>query len=103
MRQVVLNHDSFHDYNMEGGVAVSGKTGTAQEVVTKPNHALFIGYAPSEAPEMALACRIAYGYTSANTAAMARDVINYYFKQKDTSELIPGHAIQVTAGNTRTD
>ena len=52
---------------------------------------------------MALACRIAYGYTSANTAAMARDVINYYFKQKDTSELIPGHAIQVTAGNTRTD
>ncbi len=103
MRQVVLNHDSFSDYNNEGGVAVSGKTGTAQEVVTKPNHALFIGYAPSEAPELALACRIAYGYTSANTAALARDVINYYFKQKDTSELIPGHAIQVTAGNTRTD
>ena len=103
MREVVLNHDSFHDYNMEGGVAVSGKTGTAQEVTTKPNHALFIGYAPSEAPQMALACRIAYGYTSANTAALARDVINYYFKQKDSSELMPGHAIQVTAGNTRTD
>ena len=103
MREVVLNHSSFEDYNREGGVAVSGKTGTAQEVRTKPNHALFIGYAPSEAPQMALACRIAYGYTSANTAALARDVVNYYFKQKDTSELIPGHAIQVTAGNTRTD
>ena len=103
MRQVVLNHSSFEDYNTEGGVAVSGKTGTAQEVTTKPNHALFIGYAPSEAPEMALACRIAYGYTSANTAALARDIINYYFKQKDSSELMPGHAIQVIAGNTRTD
>ena len=100
MREVVLNHSSFEDYS---GVAVSGKTGTAQEVTTKPNHALFIGYAPSEEPQMALACRIAYGYTSANTAALARDVVNYYFKQKDTSELIPGHAIQVTAGNTRTD
>lgn len=103
MRQVVLNHSSFEDYNNEGGVAVSGKTGTAQEVKTKPNHALFVGYAPSEAPEMAIACRIAYGYTSANTAAMARDVINYYFKQKEESELIPGHAIQVTTDNTRTD
>jgi penicillin-binding protein 2 len=88
---------------MEGGVPVSGKTGTAQEVVTKPNHALFVGYAPSDVPKMAIACRIADGYTSANTAALARDVVNYYFKQKDTQELIPGHAIQVTAGNTRTD
>ena len=52
---------------------------------------------------MSIACRIAYGYTSVNTAAMARDVINYYFKQKDVSELIPGHAIQVTTDNTRTD
>ena len=103
MREVVLNHSAFKEYNVQGGVAVSGKTGTAQEVTTKPNHALFIGYAPSDDPEMSLACRIAYGYTSVNTAAMARDVINYYFKQKDVSELIPGHAIQVTTDNTRTD
>ena len=34
---------------------------------------------------------------------MARDVIEYYFNQKDISELIPGHAIQVTTDNTRTD
>ena len=103
MREVVLNHKAFHDYNASGGVAVSGKTGTAQEVVTKPNHALFIGYAPSDAPQMSLACRIAYGYTSTNTAAMARDVVEYYFHQKDINELIPGHAIQVTTDNTRTD
>ncbi|MBR1899980.1 MAG: hypothetical protein IJ820_02820 [Lachnospiraceae bacterium] len=103
MREVVLNHKAFEEYNVSGGVAVSGKTGTAQEITTKPNHALFIGYAPSDAPTMSLACRIAYGYTSTNTAAMARDVIEYYFNQKDISELIPGHAIQVTTDNTRTD
>ena len=100
MREVVRNHSAFRDYS---GVEISGKTGTAQEVTTKPNHALFIGYAPSDKPELALACRIAYGYTSANTAAMARDVFNYYFKQVDESELMPGHAIQVTSDNSRTD
>ncbi len=100
MRAVVKNHDAFSKYT---GVAVAGKTGTAQFVTTKPNHALFIGYAPYEAPEIALAVRVAYGYTSANTATIARDVINYYFKQQDISDLIPGHAIQVISGNMRTD
>ena len=100
MRQVVVNHSSFSNYS---GVPVSGKTGTAQEVKTKPNHALFIGYAPSDQAEIALAVRVAYGYTSVNAATIARDVIHYYFKQKEMSELIPGHAIQVTTDNTRTD
>ena len=100
MRAVVKNHSAFEDYK---GVQVAGKTGTAQFVVTKPNHALFIGYAPYEAPEIALAVRVAYGYTSANTATIARDVVHYYFKQQDTSVLIPGHAIQVISGNIRTD
>lgn len=100
MRQVVENSQAFEDYK---GVDVSGKTGTAQEVVTKPNHALFIGYAPSDKPAMALAVRVANGYSSRNTAAIAKDVVNYMFGQKTLDELTPGHAIQVVAGNTRND
>ncbi len=100
MRQVVENSQAFEDYK---GVSVSGKTGTAQEVVTKPNHALFVGYAPSDSPTMALAVRVANGYSSRNTAAIAKDVVNYMFGQKDLSEITPGHAIQVVAGNTRND
>ena len=100
MKQVVQNSSAFTGYS---GVSVSGKTGTAQEVVTKPNHALFVGYAPSDKPTMALAVRVANGYSSANTAAIAKDVVNYYFNQKDLSELTPGHAIQVQSGNTRND
>ena len=46
---------------------------------------------------------ITTGSASKAAAAMARDVIEYYFNQKDISELIPGHAIQVTTDNTRTD
>ena len=100
MRAVVQQHSAFKTYT---DVAVAGKTGTAQEVTTKPAHALFMGYAPYDDPEMAIAVRIANGYSSANAAAMARDVISYYFHTRDDSELIPGHAIQVTSDNSITD
>ena len=76
MRSVVQKHSAFQNYT---GQAVAGKTGTAQESSDRPNHALFIGYAPYEDPEMTIAVRIANGYSSANAAALARDVITYYF------------------------
>ncbi len=100
MRSVVQQHSVFQNY---GGVEIAGKTGTAQEVTTKPNHALFIGYAPYSAPEMAIAVRVANGYNSQNTAAIARDMISYYFGTQDEAELITGHAIEVTSDNTQTD
>ena len=100
MRGVVQSHKVFQNYN---GVAVAGKTGTAQESTDKPNHAEFIGYAPYEDPELALAVRVANGYSSANAAAIARDVISYYFGTSDEISLITGHATIVDAGNTRTD
>lgn len=100
MRNVVRNHKAFRNYS---GVAVAGKTGTAQETTKKPNHALFVGFAPYEDPDMAIAVRVANGYTSANTAAIARDVISYYFKQQDENTLITGHAIQVDDDISRTD
>ena len=63
MRMVAENNKSFKDFS----VAVAGKTGTAQQMETRANHALFIGYAPYEDPEIAITTRIAYGYTSADT------------------------------------
>ena len=100
MRQMIQQHSEFRDYNE---VAVAGKTGTAQETKDRPNHALFIGYAPYDKPEMAIAIRVANGFTSSNTASIARDVISYYFKTRSEEELITGHAMQVTSDNTQTD
>jgi sec-independent protein translocase protein TatC len=59
-----------------------------------PNHGAFIGYAPYEDPEIAIAVRIANGYSSANAAIVARNVISYYYGQQEESELITGHATQ---------
>ena len=100
MRAVVLNHSQFRNYN---DVAVAGKTGTAQEAMDKPSHAEFIGYAPYEDPQMAVAVRVANGYTSSNAAIIARDMVSYYFGKKSVEELLTGHAMQAATDNTRTD
>ena len=52
---------------------------------------------------MAMAVRVANGYSSANAAQIGRDVISYYFKTTSEEELITGHAMQVTTDNTQTD
>ena len=74
------------------GITSAGKTGTAEQSVNHANHALFIGYAPYESPEIALAVRIANGYTSANAASIAADVYRYYFELVEAEDLLNGEA-----------
>ena len=73
-------------------VAVAGKTGTAQQVETRPNHALFVGYAPYENPEITITTRIAYGYASSNATAVSKNILSYYFGQQTLDELLSLHA-----------
>ncbi|MDE6365469.1 MAG: peptidase [Lachnospiraceae bacterium] len=63
--------------NME--ISVAGKTGTAQEAKNRPDHALFVGYAPSDQPQIAVAVRIANGYGSSNATAVGKNIFEYYF------------------------
>ncbi|MDO4189168.1 MAG: penicillin-binding transpeptidase domain-containing protein [Lachnospiraceae bacterium] len=86
MRLVIEKSKAFNGLDIN----VAGKTGTAQSSTSRTNHALFIGFAPYENPEITIATRIAYGYTSGNTAALASDVIKYYYKLEDN--LITGVA-----------
>ncbi len=88
MRMMIENRSEFTDMP----IAVAGKTGTAQESKTRPPHALFIGYAPYNNPEIALAVRIANGYSSMNTISLAKDILKYYFEIGDAEELLTGRA-----------
>ena len=93
MHQVAENTAVFKDLNL----TIAGKTGTAQQSKSHPNHALFMGYAPYESPQIAIAIRIANGYTSANAASMAADIFSYYFDLTDKDELLNGSATTATS------
>ncbi|MCD8397676.1 MAG: peptidase [Lachnospiraceae bacterium] len=95
MRGMVQNSSAFSGFT---GVAVAGKTGTTQITTSIPNHATFIGYAPYDNPEIGIVVRIANGYTSANAAALARNVISYYYGIEDEDTLITGKAYDVDTG-----
>lgn len=61
-------------------VKVAGKTGTAQ-VFGKDNHGLFVGFAPYENPEIAIACIVEHGgHGGTSAGVVARDVLAAYFK-----------------------
>ena len=88
MRGVVEDLSCFDDFP----VVCAGKTGTAQQIETRPNHALFVGYAPFDNPEITIATRISYGGSSHNAAQLARNVFAYYFQTEDTATLVDGVA-----------
>ena len=82
-------------------INIAGKTGTAQESKRRPDHSLFVGYAPAEEPEITIAIRIANGYGSSNATAVGKDIFNYYFGLENPEDIITGEASE--AFNTSTD
>lgn len=83
-------------------VKVAGKTGTAQESKSKPNHALFVSYAPYEDPEISVTVVIPNGYTSSNSAEVARDIYSYYYGETQLDDLMNKGA-DVPESNSYTD
>lgn len=105
MRNVVVaaNSATFSDINISENVSLSGKTGTAQQSTTHSDHALFVGFAPSENPELAFATRIANGYSSVYTCEIARDVIKYYYGLATEKQIITGTAAKISTSETHGD
>ncbi len=99
MRQVVQDKPYYSNL----GVQVAGKTGTAQESTNRPNHSLFVCYAPYEKPEISIATRIAYGYTSSYAAQITKEALSYYFELRDEDDIISGTAQTLQDGATNAD
>ena len=99
LRGVVEDLSAFHGLS----VPAAGKTGTAQQDPTRPNHALFIGYAPYNSPEIAVATRIAFGYSSGNASVVAADIMSYYFGETSLESLMGSEITTSTSTNAVTD
>lgn len=94
MRQVIENKSYFADLT----VAIAGKTGTAEQTKTRPSHALFACYAPYDQPELAIATRIPFGYSSDYAAQATKSIIMYYYRLAEENELITGEADEPDGG-----
>ncbi len=88
----VCNKSSYRSKMGNLDVTLAGKSGTAQESELKPNHGLFVGYAPYEDPEIAAALIIPNGHGSSNVLDLYAELMCYYFNvdyDKDTDVEAP--------------
>lgn len=76
---MVVNDGDIKGLFQDLSVKVAGKTGTAQESKSSPNHALFVSFAPYEDPEITVTTVIRNGHKSANAAEVASEVYKYYY------------------------
>ena len=56
-------------------IPVAGKSGTAEESRVRPDHGLFIGYAPADDPSVSVCVRIVNGYSSENAVSCGREIL----------------------------
>lgn len=67
-------YSTFRSFNID----VGGKTGSAQ-VTGKDAHAWFVGFAPYDEPEIAVAVLVEHGGTGGYTAEVAKEIMEEYF------------------------
>lgn len=85
MRKAVVYGSLGDDLIKTVNVEIAGKTGTAQESEVRPDHALFVSFAPYEAPEVSVTCVIQYGYSSGNAKELASFIYAYMY---DSEKLV---------------
>lgn len=68
-------YSTFADFNID----VGGKTGSAQTTEGEDAHAWFVGFAPYDDPEIAVAVIVEHGGTGGYTAEVAKEIMAEYF------------------------
>jgi penicillin-binding protein 2 len=90
MRLVVSGETGTGRASAVPGVAVCGKTGTAQNPHGE-DHALFVAYAPERDPEIAIAIVLEHaGHGGAMAAPLARKILSAYFNPVTVMEASEG-------------
>ena len=103
LRKVITTGVASRVFSGYDTVDIAGKTGTAEEMKTRANHAFFISYAPYDDPEIAVTVSIPFGYTSGNAANVAKRVYDLYYGGTDFTTIVNSNArgiqtINISAG-----
>lgn len=101
MLGVVTDGSAYEPFE-ECATTLRGKTGTAQEATTRPNHARFVGFAPADDPEIGISITIPNGYTGTNAAILANDILNFYYGRISLESILnEGEAMEAYGGSAR--
>lgn len=71
----VCQSSIYNDIFTSLQIQAAGKSGTAQEQPSRPDHSLFMGFAPYEDPKYCVCIIIPNGYGSANAVDLFRDAV----------------------------
>ncbi len=82
-------------------VVAAGKTGTAQENIRRADHALFVGYAPFDNPQISVSARVCFGYASGFASQVGCQIMEYYFAD-NKDEVISDEAVTIDSDNIST-
>lgn len=69
------------------GIALAGKTGTAQNHTNKGDHAWFVGFAPADNPTIVVAIMLEFGGHGTRAARIASAIISHYLKVTPVSSV----------------
>lgn len=94
LRRVITEGNARVAFSKENQVHISGKTGTAEERNDRGTHSVFISYAPSENPQIAVNVFIPFGYSSGNAACLANAVYDYYYGYTSYDQVIEQDAFK---------
>ncbi len=87
-------YSTFADFNID----VGGKTGSAQTKEGEDAHAWFVGFAPYDNPEIAVAVIVEHGGTGSYTAEVAKKIMAEYFGMNAKSVTENMQAVPSTQG-----
>jgi penicillin-binding protein 2 len=77
---------SVSRYFKDLGFQVGAKTGSAQVSSQTESNAVFVCFAPYDDPEIAMAIVVEHGGSGSELGAMAANILDYYFSNKETRE-----------------
>ena len=77
--RAVCTKGTAASYFSNYGIAIAGKTGTGQTGENRSDNVSFIGYAPYDNPQIAIAVVLEHGATSKYSNQIAKDIFDAYF------------------------
>ncbi len=82
----VIGNSSFLGMYSDLSVDVAGKSGTAQENELRPDHGLFVAFAPYDDPEITVTVVLPFGYGSGNSGKVTKNMFAYVFHETEASD-----------------